>query len=191
MIYWRDLPGSPFALCDDALCSFLLYLKPASADDNILDYHHPCDHSPEEANEFLEQARYLLNGTRFAATLFERGFDTPRLNLAIQADHFLEDEIESSHNDEHPVKLQAWKVLLPVSVTWLIIAGKTIYRMCLDDQDASKNLHSNRVWDKPKWELWQEQLQKFEHRGDFDEECRGYATRALAKMAEVEKVPQV
>jgi hypothetical protein len=24
MVYWRDLPGLPFALCDDALCSFPL-----------------------------------------------------------------------------------------------------------------------------------------------------------------------
>ncbi|KAM0709969.1 hypothetical protein Q7P35_002331 [Cladosporium inversicolor] len=184
MIYWRDLPGFPFALCDDALRLFPLHHRPASAKDNIIDYHHPYDHSPEEINEFLEQAPYLLNGTRFAATLFEQGFDAPRLDLAAQADHLLEDGIESPHNDEHPVKSRAWKVLLPMSATWFIIAGKTIYKMCLDDQE-SQNLHSNRVWNKPKWELWKEQLRKFENRNNFDEECRGYATRALAKMVEV------
>jgi hypothetical protein len=33
-IYWRDLPGLPFALCDDALRSFLLLRhRPASAND--------------------------------------------------------------------------------------------------------------------------------------------------------------
>jgi hypothetical protein len=125
--YWRGLPGLPFALCDDALRSFpLLCCRLASAKDNILDYHHPYDHSPEEIDEFLEQAPYLLNGTRFAATLFERGFDVPGLNLPARTDHFLEDGIESSHNDDHVVKSQEWKVLLPVSATWLMIAGKAI-----------------------------------------------------------------
>jgi hypothetical protein len=125
--YWRGLPGLPFALCDDALRSFLLLCcRLASAKDNILDYHHPYDHFPEEIDEFLEQAPYLLNGTRFAATLFERGFDVPGLNLPARTDHFLEDGIESSHNDDHVVKSQEWKVLLPVSATWLMIAGKAI-----------------------------------------------------------------
>jgi hypothetical protein len=108
------------------------------------------------------------------------------LNLAVQADHFLEDGIESSHNDEHVVKSQAWKVLLPVSVTWIMIAGKTIYKMCLDDQKVSLDLHSKRVWDKPRWEHWKEQLRSFENRHDFDEECRGYVTRALLQMSAVE-----
>jgi hypothetical protein len=186
MVYWRDLPGFPFALCDDALCTFVPYRRGVSANGIIPDYHHPYDHSPDKIDEFLEQAPYLLNGTRFAATLFEQGFHLPSLNLAVQADHFLEDGIESSHNDEHVVKSQAWKVLLPVSVTWIMIAGKTIYKMCLDDHKVSLDLHSKRVWDKPRWEHWKEQLRLFENKHDFDEECRGYATRALAKMSEVE-----
>jgi hypothetical protein len=157
-----------------------------SANGIIPDYHHPYDHSPDEIDEFLEQAPYLLNGTRFAATLFEQGFHLPSLNLAAQADHFLEDGIESSHKDEHVVKSQAWKVLLPVSATWILVAGKTIYKMCLDGQKVSLDLHSKRVWDKPRWEHWKERLQLFENRLDFDEECRGYATRALAKMSEVD-----
>jgi hypothetical protein len=70
----------------------------------MLDYHHPYDHSPDETDEFLEQTSYLLNGTKFVATLFEQGFRIPGSNLATQADHFLEDGIESSHKDEHVVK---------------------------------------------------------------------------------------
>jgi hypothetical protein len=106
--------------------------------------------------------------------------------LATQADHFLEDGIESSHKDEHVVKAQAWKVLVPVSATWIMIAGKTIYKMCLESQDLSQNLYNKRVWNKSRWEYWKEQLRSFENRHDFDEECRGYATRALTKMLEVE-----
>ena len=82
-------------------------------------------------------------------------------------------------------------MLLPVSVAWIMIAGKTIYKIGLDDQDAGQNFHGKRVWNKPTWELWKEQLRAFENREDFDEECRGYATRALAKMVEVEQGLQV
>jgi hypothetical protein len=158
--------------------------RPISTDDYFLDYHDAYDHSPDEIDEFLEQAPYLLNGTRFAATLLEQGFHLPRLNLAVQADHFLEDGIESSHHDEYVVKSQAWKVLLPVSATWILVAGKTIYKMCLQEENVE--FHSKRTWNKPRWEHWKEQLRSFEDRHDFDEECRGYATRALAKMSEVE-----
>jgi hypothetical protein len=141
--------------------------------------------------EFLEQAPYLLNGTVFAATLFEQGFDLPGLNLAVQADHFLGDGIESTHTDKHIVKSQEWKVLIPASASWILIAGKTIYKMCLDDQYASQKFHSKRVWNKARWELWKEQLRKFENRDDFDEECRGYASRALAKMVDVESMLRI
>jgi hypothetical protein len=155
-----------------------------SANGIIPDYHHPYNNSPDGIDEFLEQTPYSLNGTRFAATLFEQGFHLSGLNLAIQADHFLEDGIESSHHDEHVVKAQAWRVLLPVSATWILIAGKKVYKMCLEDK--SQNHYSKRVWDNSKWEHWKGQLQLFENRHDFDEECRGYATRALVKMFEVE-----
>jgi hypothetical protein len=147
-------------------------------------YFHPYDHSPDELNEFLEQTPYLLNGTEFAATLFEQGFYVRGLNLSAQADRFLADGIESSYNDAHFVKSQEWKVLLPVAVAWIVIAGKTIYKMCLEGHEPSRhlNLRSKRVWDKPRWEYWKEQLWGFERRDDFDDECRGCATRALAKM---------
>lgn len=102
----------------------LLRCRPASANGEILDYHHPYHHSPEETNEFLEQAPYLLNGTRFAATLFEQGFDVLGLDLLAQADRFLEDGIESSHDDEHFVKSQAWKVLIPASTAWIVHCWK-------------------------------------------------------------------
>lgn len=60
----------------------------------------------------------------------EKGFDAPRLDLAAQADHFIEDGIESPHNDEHPVKSRAWKVLL--RVCYLVY-----YRWKDDLQDVS------------------------------------------------------
>jgi hypothetical protein len=104
-----------------------------------------------------------------------------------KVDDFLLLGIESSYNNEHFVKSQEWKVLLPISTAWIMIAGKTIYKTCLDDRGASLDLHNKRVWDKPRWELWKEQLRKFENRRDFDDECRGCATRALAKMVEVEE----
>jgi hypothetical protein len=191
VIYWRDLPGFPYALCDDAIRSSLLHRIPASANDNISDYFHPYDYSPGELDEFLAQTPHLLNGTRFAATLFDQGFHIPALNLPTQADYFLEDGIESSHNDNHFVKAQEWKVLVPVSATWIVIAGKTIYRMCLDGQDVRPNSRIERVWDKPRWELWKEQLQVFGNRHDFNEECRRYATQALVRMVEVENECQM
>lgn len=109
------------------------------------------------------------------------------MNLAAQADRFLEYGIESTHRDEHVAKSQEWKVLLPVSTACIMIAGKTIYKLCLDDHDTSQSFHGKRVWYEPRWKLWEEQLRAFEKRGDCDEECRGYATRAIAKMEEVEK----
>jgi hypothetical protein len=51
-----------------------------------------------------------------------------------------------------------------------MIAGKAIHKICLDDQDASEVFHSKRIWNKRKWELWKEQLRKFENSDDFDEE---------------------
>lgn len=166
---------------------------PASANDNIAGYFHPYDHSPDELDEFLEQTPYLLNGAKFAATLFEQAFQLRGLKLSVQADRFLADGIESSHNDAHFVKSQEWKVLLPVSAAWILIAGKTIYKLCLEDHEPQRHLgHRNkRAWNKRKWEHWKGQLQIFETREDFDEECRGCAPRALATMVEVEKVVQV
>jgi hypothetical protein len=99
--------------------------------------------------------------------------------------------IESSHNDEHFVKAREWKVLLPVASAWIMIAGRKIYKTCLEDRGVSMDLHSKRVWNKSRWELWKEQLGKFENRRDFDKECRGCATRALAKMVKVEEEFQV
>jgi hypothetical protein len=159
----------------------------ATTKDNTLGYIDPNDHSPDEIDEFLEQAPYLLNGTIFAATLFERGFRLPLLRWFPKIDDFLMEGIESPHNDEHFVKAQEWKVLLPVATAWIMIAGKIIYKTCLEDHGASLNLHSKRVWNRSRWELWKEQLRVFENRQDFDEECRGCATRALAKMVEVEE----
>jgi hypothetical protein len=95
--------------------------------------------------------------------------------------------VESSYNDKHFVKAQEWKVLLPAATAWIMIAGKTIYKTCLDDQGSKLDLHNERVWDKSRWELWKEQLRGFEDRHDFGEEYRGCATRALAKMVEVEE----
>ena len=129
----------------------------------------------------------------FAATLFEQGFHVRGLDLSAQADRFLADGIESPHNDEHPVASREWKVLLPASAAWITIAGKTIYRKCLEDHEPSRhlNLRSKRVWNKAEWEHWKEQFRIFEKRDDFGEECRGCAARALAKMVEVEKAFRV
>jgi hypothetical protein len=191
VVYWRDLPGFPFALCDDALCPCLFRRIPESADSNTPGYFHPYDHSPDELDEFLEQAPELLNGTIFAATLFERGIHLPHLTWFSTIDDFLWIGVESCYNDEHFVKSQEWKVLLPAATAWITIAGKTIYKTCLEDHGASLDLHSKRVWDKARWELWKEQLRGFEDRRDFDEECRRCATRALAKLVEVEEEFQV
>jgi hypothetical protein len=195
-VYWRDLPGLPFALCDELLCSLSLLWSIAHLHllmTMFLGYFHPYDHSPDELNEYLEQTPYLLNRAMFAATLFEQGFRVRGLNLSVQADRFLADGIESSYNDEHFVKSQEWKGFVPASTAWIMIAGETIYKLCLEGHEPSRhlNLRSKRVWNKPRWELWKGQLRGFKRRHDLDEECRGCATRALAKMVEVEKVVRV
>ena len=81
-------------------------------------------------------------------------------------------------------------MLLPASAAWVMIAGKTIYRLCLEDHEPRQhlNLRTKRVWNKPKWEHWKEALRIFEKREDLDGIRRGCAARALAKMVEVEKV---
>jgi hypothetical protein len=85
---------------------FFLHRTPAPANDNVIGYFHPYDHSPDELNEFLEQTPYLLNGAIFVATLLDQGFHVRGLDLSAQADRFLADGIESYHNDEYFVKSQ-------------------------------------------------------------------------------------
>lgn len=115
--------------------------------------------------------------------------------LPIYASDFLKIGVEQNY-DEKPglsAKAYEWQVLLPAAATWLIIAGRTIYSHCLNDEveDLQADVETQAgwgggSWTMQRWTLWKAHLQKFAKREDFNDECRAVAMQAVQKMAEVE-----
>lgn len=187
-IYWRDLPGWPFALCDQALSSDSVPDLPTSADSVISDYNDPSDFHLAEADDYFAQAPYLLNASRFAATLFQRGHDCSLLDLSAQADLFLRTGIENRYIDENEIKSREWKVLLPAAAAWLSIAGRKIYEVCLgeDEAEGSHTKRGRRAWSKQTWNNWKDQLHQHAGRDDIDKDCRKCAAQAARAMQQAE-----
>lgn len=120
--------------------------------------------------------------------MLERGLFT--CGLPPQASEMLQLALEQPHEENDTnMKPFEWQVLVPVATAWLTIAGKTIYRHCLnnevEDPEASemeKAGWGGATWTKQRWACWKVQLQKLREREDMDYEYRGLAAQAVCTM---------
>lgn len=114
-----------------------------------------------------------------------------------QADFFLGMGVEQAYNKPSRIDFREsqWQVLLPPAASWLLIAGKTDFSICLSDEigNAERNsMKSDRwggrrkVWSRNLWWHWKAQLQKLAVDCNVNAECRCHAARAVEKMTEVE-----
>jgi hypothetical protein len=88
---------------------------------------------------YLAQLPFLLNATRFAATLLQRGEFADA--FPTEASFILHMALEHSY-DEHSNYLalvddDEWEALLPLSAAWLSIAGEAIYSHCASDDEIN------------------------------------------------------
>jgi hypothetical protein len=159
----------------------------------IPDYSRPEQYPLVWKDDYLAQASRLLNGTRFAAMLLERGEFTG--SLPRHASDCLNMGIEQDYDDKSDLSAKAyeWKVLFPAAATWLTIAGKAIYSHCLNDEvedlqanDETQGGWGGGSWTLQRWTLWKAQLERFTGRRDFDDERRAIAMQAVQKMLEAE-----
>ena len=192
--YWRDVPGWEYSFAEEILCKSL----PCIVYNTLLtavfsDYDRPGQYPLERKDDFLGQASCLLNGTRFAAVLLERGEFFG--GLPRYASDFLRMGIEQDYDDRSELSAKAYEyeVLIPAAATWLTIAGKAIYSHCLNDEveDLQADVQAQAgwgggSWTMQRWDLWKAQLEGFSRRDDFNDECRAIATQALQKMLEAE-----
>lgn len=144
-------------------------------------------------DEYLAQAPGLLNMMDFGAKLLERGEMFP--GLPIEASLALKRGIEQpySEKDSNNVKHYQWQMTLPATTTWLMSAGRIIYRHCLggdDDKVRESDKHRKEwdraKWDMQRWELWKTKLHLFSTMEEFNGECRDVAAQTVKKMLEVE-----
>lgn len=160
---------------------------------NLPDYSDAAQYPPSRKDDYLTQVPDLLNMTKFAAALLERGDFIS--GLPMQVSDCLSMGIEQDYNDKKDVNMKPleWQVLLPTASTWLIIAGKVIYDHCLNNEveDPGADAETQTgwgggTWTVQRWGFWKAQLGAFAERKDMDDECRGFAARAVQRMTEVE-----
>jgi hypothetical protein len=135
---------------------------------------------------YLAQLPFLLNATRFAATLLQRGEFADA--FPTEASFILHMALEHSY-DEHSNYLaqvddDEWEALLPLAAAWLSIAGEAIYSHCASDDESN----GWGTWEVQRWEEWKKQLERLSKRDDFNEECWDLAAQTLTKMIEIEAV---
>lgn len=141
----------------------------------------------------MAQAPGLLNATKFAATLLEGGELARGLpqQLAICMREATDDWDEEAWGDK---ERDHHELLAPLAATWILIAGKTIYSHCRNDEVASPDGDrwgwAAYSWTKQFWAHWKEKLQEFAAREDLSEECRSMTSKAARKMAEIESGDQ-
>jgi hypothetical protein len=132
----------------------------------------------------LAQLPFLLNATRFAATLLERGEFASA--FPTEASFILHMTLEHSYDENSNYLAQVdddeWEALLPLAAAWLSIAGEAIYSHCVSDDESN----GWGTWEVQRWEEWKKQLERFSKRDDFNEECWGPAAQTLRKMIEIE-----
>jgi hypothetical protein len=94
-----------------------------------------------------------------------------------------EKEWEDMERDHH-------QFLAPLAATWILIAGRTIYSHCRNDDvavsDGGGRGWTAFSWTKELWAHWRERFQEFAAADDFSEECRSITSQAARKMAEIE-----
>ena len=96
----------------------------------------------------------------------------------------LEHSYDERFEDTTRVSRDEWETLIPAATTWLLIAGRTIYEHCQED-DLYDGWEKG-TWNLQRWNLWKQQLGTFGEGEDFNDECRGLALQTVKKMAAVE-----
>lgn len=154
------------------------------------DYESAGDFCPGERELFFAQTHQFLNATRFAATMLSRNKFAS--GLPVYASYYLTIGLEHSYDEKSEdivrVDRDEWETLIPIATAWLLIAGKTVYEHC-QDNDLYDGWEKG-SWNLQRWNLWKKQLGQFAEREDFNDECRGLALQTFKKMAEVEAEPQ-
>lgn len=140
---------------------------------------------PEEKEDYLAQIPRLVNATRFAAKLLQKG--SFAIALPLEANCCLYLGLEHSYNRETVNRLDVDEslLLIPAATTWLLFAGETIYEHCFGD-DTSDGWDRGK-WNPQRWEIWKKQLTSFVERKDFNDQCREFAGQTVKKMAEIEE----
>lgn len=132
----------------------------------------------------------LLNATRFAAKLLERGKFTTGLQR--RASIVLWQTLEQNYDDtfgEAMLHLER-QILLPAAATWVLVAGKTIYDHCVQEEigrpdgDAGGGTLTSF---SQRWEDWKPGFQKLAVSQDMSEEHRELALRTAQKMNEIQE----
>jgi hypothetical protein len=164
-----------------------------NADNIVSGYDDPCDFSNDEMDDYLAQAPFLLNATEFAATVLAD--NKVALGLLLEADVFLKRALDQPYDKAGGVRAREWQVLLPSAAAWLLIAGKRIHSICLDDElieaDATQVTRDKwgarrNVWGEQQWELWKTRFGVLASQENINDECRSLSAQAAEKMASIE-----
>jgi hypothetical protein len=134
----------------------------------------------DEMDDWYAEASSALNVCTFTATLVER--DADACGLLGQAIRWLDDGIERPYDDEHRHRAREWELYLPAATAWILVAGKSLCRACLQDKDV----HYQRL-SEAQWVRWRTTLDKLSGRRDFGDDYRDLAARTAGKMANIEE----
>jgi hypothetical protein len=154
-----------------------------------VDYAGSQEFYPEEKEDFLAQIPRLVNATRFAAKLLQKG--SFAFALPLEASCSLRAGLEYSY-DKDPFEgphADDAVLLIPAATTWLFFAGETIYEHCCGGDTSNGWIRG--PWNLERWNLWKRQLTDFAAREDFSEECRELAEKTVKHMVEIEGGHQV
>jgi len=162
--------------------------------DNITSgYDDPCDWSSDEMEDYLAQAPFHLNATRFAATLLAD--NQVSQGLLAEADRSLKRAIDQPYDKTDGVQAREWQVLLPSAAAWISIAGHRMYSVCLDDElnkaDATQEICDKwgarrSTWSRQLWEHWKTRFEVLSRQENINDECRSLSAQAAEKMANIE-----
>lgn len=151
-----------------------------------------------DEDTFLAQGPRLLNGTKFAAGLLERGKCVA--GLPMKAFNVLFQALEQNYDDTFgDAMLQLERhILLPAAATWVLVAGQAIYNHCIDEGDAhlDTDAEARKQWteldlSRQQWTNWKTRFGDLATSREMSAECRDFASRAVSRMTEIEGRHQV
>jgi hypothetical protein len=163
------------------------------ADKIVSGYDDPSDWSSDEMDDYLAQAPFHLNATRFAATMLAD--NRVASGLLAEAGFFLKRAFDQPYDKTDEVQAREWQVLLPSAVAWVSIAGHRMYSTCLDDEltmvDATRETRDKWgarriVWSRQLWEHWKIRFEILARQENINDECRSLSAQAAEKMANIE-----
>jgi hypothetical protein len=163
-------------------------------DSMISGYDDPSDWSEDERDDYLAQAPFHLNATRFAATLLLADSQVT-FGLLAEVDFFLKDAIDQPYDKTDGIQAREWQVLLPSAAAWISIAGRRMYSICIDDDelikvDATREVRDKwgarrRFWSRQLWEHWKSRFEILARQENINNECQSLSARAAEKMASI------